>query len=100
MTKEGAQAIAANAHDIAQWAGQQAADLDPLIVASEFRPLSPVETRRVLVGVRELYVRLSQQQDFLVTMGFHRTAPGWVWVRAWLWGWAGRKKQHRRVKYP
>jgi hypothetical protein len=87
MTKEQAQAIALNAHDIARWAGQQAADLDPLIVASDFRPLSPAETKVVLRGVRELYVRLSQQQDFLVVMGFHRGAPWRMWIRAWLWGW-------------
>lgn len=75
----------ANTTDLAMFCAQQADALDKKIAACEVRPLSPQETREVLVGVRELYVRISQQQTFMAEMIFHRRAPWWVWWRAWLW---------------
>ena len=79
-------AVIANTTDLATFCAAQAEALDEVIAKCEVRPLSPQETRDVLLGVQELYVRLSQQQTFLAAMIFHRRAPWWVWLRAWLWG--------------
>lgn len=83
-------AVIANTTALAQWCAQQADELEPLIDATERRPLSPQESRSVLLTQQELMRRVGQQQAFLAEMVFHRRAPWWVWWRATLWRLLGR----------
>lgn len=80
------QSIIANTEDLARWCACQADALDPLIAASSERPLSPIESRRVLLMQRELLTRMSQQQTLIAALVFDHLpavpAPGfWRRVR-------------------
>lgn len=76
---------------MAAWCERQATELDPLIRASgSGRPLSPYETRQVLLGVQELYRRVGQSNIFLAYF-----VPKWVWLGALL---AWRRKKRRRAQ--
>lgn len=85
MDKLTALSVVANTTDVSRRCAELADELDPMIVASERRTLSPAETRTVLLGQRELLTRVSQQQTFLAEMVFHAEAPSCLWWRAFLW---------------
>jgi hypothetical protein len=83
--------VIANTVGLAKWCAARADELEPLISATEIRPLSPQETRVMLRSQQELLRRVSQQQTFLAEMVFHQRAPWWVWWRATFWLVFGRR---------
>lgn len=65
----------ANVYEHAEWCERKAAELEPLVRASAYRPLSPAETKELVLTTQQLLRRSSQQFVFLAFM-----VPTWVWM--------------------
>ena len=60
--------LVANTTDLAQWCELSAQDLDKVHAATELRPMSPQECRRMVDIQRELLRRVGQHHTLMLTL--------------------------------
>lgn len=76
-TRTAIASIVANTTDLAQWCELQAQDLDKVYAATELRPMSPQECRRMVDVQRETLRRIGQHHTLMLTLlpGVTASAP-------------------------
>lgn len=100
-TRTAIASIVANTTDLAQWCELKAQDLDKVYAATELRPMSPQECRRMVDIQRETLRRVGQHHTLMLTLlpGVVVSAPAAPIapmvpppagrVRRWLRRWVG-----------